>query len=65
MFEECNPPITVARLLSRSGFGDTVGSVKDAANNDIQGILFLGGCLMWNDATVYGGKICLEIFVSV
>ena len=25
----------------------------------------LGGCLMWNDAAVYGGRVQLEFFVRV
>ena len=50
MFEEFVPPIPVAILLGRSGFGNSVGKVKAAASDDIQEIMFLGGCLMWNDA---------------
>ena len=65
MFEECAPPIPVARLLGRSGFDDAVVSVKAVACNDIQEITFLGGCLMWNDAAVCGGRIRLNFFVSV
>ena len=65
MFEECVPPIPVARLLGRSGFGNTVGGVKADARNDTQEIKFLGSCLMWNNATVYCGSIWLKHFVSV
>ena len=65
MFEECAPPIPVSRLPGCSGFDDAVGSVKSAASNDIQEITFLGGCLMWNDAAVYGARIWLKSFVSV
>ena len=65
MLEECAPPIPVARLLSRSGFGDDVGSVEVADSNDIQEITFMGGCLIWNDAAVCGGRIWLKFFVSV
>ena len=65
MFEECAPPIPVSRLIVRSGFVDSVGSVKAAASDDIQEIKFLGGCLMWNDAAVCGGRIRLKCFVSV
>ena len=65
MFEECAPPIPVVRLLGCSGFGNAVGSVKASASNVIQEIMFLGGCLMWNDATVYGGRFWLNIYVSV
>ena len=65
MFEEFAPPIPVARLLGRSGFGNAVGSVKATASNGIQEIPFLGGCLMWNDAAVCCGRIWLKRFVSV
>ena len=65
MFEECAPPTPVSRLIGRSGFGDAVGCVKSDASNDIQEIKFLGECLMWNDASVCGGRIWLIFFVSV
>ena len=65
MFEEFAPPIPVARLLCHSGFGDSDVSVKAAASNDIQEITFLGGCLMWNDAAVCGGSICLNFCVRI
>ena len=65
MFEECAPPISVARLLGCSGFGGAVGSVEAAASDDIQEITLLGGCLMWNDAAVCGGRIWLKYFVNV
>ena len=52
-------------MLGRSGFGDAVVIVEATSSNDIQEIKFLGGCLMWNDAAVYGGRIWLKIFVSV
>ena len=52
-------------MLGRSVFGDVVGSVEAAASDDIQEITFLGGCLMWNDAAVCGGRIWLNCFVSV
>ena len=65
MFEECAPHIPVSRLISRSGVGDAVGSVEAAASNNIQEIMLLGGCLMWNDAAVCGGRIWLKYFVSV
>ena len=59
VFEECAPPIPVARLLGRSGFGNAVGSAEAAASNDIQEITFMGGCLMWKNAAVCGGRIRL------
>ena len=65
MFEECAPPIPVSRLLGRSGFGDAVGSVEAAVSNDIQEIILLGGCLMWDNAAVCCGRIWLKCFVSV
>ena len=65
MFEECAPPIPVARLLSCSGFGNSVGSVEAATSDDFQEITFLGGCLIWNDADVYGGRIWLKFFIIV
>ena len=52
MFEECAPPIPVSRLIGRSVFGNALGSVEDAASDDIQEITFLGVCLMWNYAAV-------------
>ena len=62
MFEEYAQLIPVARLLVRSFFGDAVGSVEDAASNDIREIAFLGGCLIWNGADVCGGRIQLNLF---
>ena len=56
MLEECAPPIPVSRLLGRSGFGNAVGTVEASARNNSQEIIFLGGCLMWNDAAVCGGR---------
>ena len=64
MFEESAPPIPVARLIGRSGFGDAVGSVDAAASNNIQEITFLAGSLTWNDDAVCGVRIWLNIFVS-
>ena len=52
MFEECAPPIPVSILLGNSGVGDSVESVKTAASDDIQEIMFLDGCLMWHYAAV-------------
>ena len=65
MFEECAPPTPVARLLGCSGFGIDVDYAEAADSDDIQEITFLGGCLMWNDASVCGGSIRLKIFMSV
>ena len=63
MLEECAPPIPVARLLGRSGFGNDVGYVEDDASNDIQEIISLGGCLVWKDSAVYGGRVRLKYFM--
>ena len=52
MFEECSPPLPVARLLDCSGFGDAVGSSEAAASDDIQEKMLLDGCLMWHYAAV-------------
>ena len=65
MFEECAPTIPVDRMLGCSGFGYAIESVEASASDDIQEITFLGGCLMWNDASVFGGRIWLDFFVSV
>ena len=58
--DEYSPPFPVARLVGRSGFGDSIGCVEAAASNDIQEIVFLGGCLMCNDAAVCGDRIWLD-----
>ena len=65
MFEECEPPILVSIVIGRSEFGDAVVSIEAATNNYIQEIMFLGGCLTWNNAAVCGGRIWLNFFVSV
>ena len=65
MFEEFAPPISVARLIGSSGFGNAVGCIEAATSDDIQDITFLGSCLTWNDAAVCGGRIRLIFFVSV
>ena len=65
IFEEFSPPIPVARLLGSCGFGNAAGCIKASASNDIQEVTVMGGCLMWNYATVCGGRIWLIFFVSV
>ena len=65
MFDECAPPIPVARLIGCSGFGDAVGSVEAAASDYTQEITFMGSCLMWNNAAVCCGRVWLKSFVSV
>ena len=64
MFEEFATPIPVARLIGHSGFVNAIGSVEASDSDDIQERTFLGGCLMWNYATVCGGSISL-IFLLV
>ena len=44
-------------LIGRRGFGDAVGCVEAAASDDIQEIMSLGGCLMWNNIAVFGGRV--------
>ena len=62
MCEECAPSFPVSILFGYSGFGDSFNCVEDAASENIQGILFLGGSLMWNDAFVCGGIMELNCF---
>ena len=64
MFEECAPPIIVAILIGRSGFGDAFVSVEDDDSDDIQNITFLGSCWKWNDAAVCGDRIRLNVVES-
>ena len=65
MSEECAPPIPFNRLLGRSGFCNEVSCIKADTSNDIQYITFIGGCLMWNDSAVCGGRVQLKMFVRV
>ena len=53
--DECAPSFLVARLLGCSGFGDSLGHVENAASDNIQEVISMGGSLMWNYATVCGG----------
>ena len=59
------PSISVARLLGRSGFGNTVDRVEDAAIDDIQEITSLGVCLVCNNVTVCCGRVGLKFLVRV
>ena len=65
MCEECTPPTPVTRMLDRSGFGYAVGCVKSDASSDIQEIASLGGCLMWKNAVLCGGRVRLKYFLRV
>ena len=60
MCEEFSSPIPVSRLLGCSGFGNAVGWAEDDASSNIQEIMSLSGCLMWNHAAVCGGRVRLE-----
>ena len=42
-------------MLGRSGFDNSFNSVEDAASYNIQGVIFLGNSLMWNDTAVCSG----------
>ena len=50
-------------MIGCSGFGDSFGRVEDAASDNIQGIIFLGGGLIWNNNAVCGGRMEFKIFV--
>ena len=63
MFEKCAPPIPVAVLIGRSGFGNAVGSVEAAARDDNQEITFLGICLICNNAAVCCGRIWFKFLL--
>ena len=52
MCEECALSFLVARLLCFSSFVDSLGRVIDAASDNIQEIISLGGSLMRNDTAV-------------
>ena len=63
--EKFAPYIPVTRLLGRSGFGNAVGCVEADASEDTLEKTNLGNCLMWNDATVCGGRVRLKIVLRV
>ena len=63
MCEKFAPSIPVNRLLGRSIFGDVVRCVKVDASEDTQETTSMGGCLMWNNATVYGGRVRLKVLL--
>ena len=50
--EECAQYFPVSRLLGCSDFGDYLSCVEDAAIDNMQEKVSLGGGLMWNDAAV-------------
>ena len=60
---EYAPSFSVFRVLGISGFGDSFVGVEDSASENIQGIIFLGDSLMWNDANICGRIMELKIFV--
>ena len=49
--------------MGSSGFGDSFGSVDDAASDNIQEVISLGRGLMCNDAVICGGRMDLKIVV--
>ena len=61
--EEREPSFPSDRLIGRISFGNPLGRIEDAASKNIQEKSFLGGILMWNDATVYGGRMELKMFM--
>ena len=61
--EECEPSFTVSRLLGISIFGNSLGHDKDAASENIQEIIYLGGILMWNDAAFWGDRMEFKLIV--
>ena len=68
MCEECAPSLSVDRMLGhsgRSGFSDDVGYVDDSTSYNTHEIMFLGSCLIWNDAAVCGERIRANVFVRV
>ena len=52
-----------SRLLGRIGFVYYFICVKDNDGNNIQELIYLGICLIWNDAAVYGGRMGYKIWV--
>ena len=59
MCEECAPYFPVTKLLGCSSFGNYLGRVEDAACDNIQEVIYMGGILMWNYATICGGIMYL------
>ena len=51
-------------MLDHSVIGDVVGCVKADASEDTQEITSMGGCLMWNNVTVYGGRVRLKVLLG-
>ena len=60
VWEECVPSFPFSRLFGCSVFGNSLGCVDDADGANIQEILSMGGSLMWNDSTVWGGRMELK-----
>ena len=65
MCDKCAQSISVNRLLGFSVFGDAVGCVKADASENTCEIRSLGGFLMWNNSSVSGGRVRLNIFVRI
>ena len=60
--EKYAPSLPVTRLLGRSGFENSVGCVEADASDNTKEITSLGGCLMQNNAAVFGGRVWLNMF---
>ena len=58
---ECEISLPHNRMLGHSEFDDSFGRVDDASSEITQEIIFLGGILMWNDASVCGGRMELIV----
>ena len=63
MCEECAPSLPASRIIDHNSSGNSLGHVEDAASDNIQKIISLGGILMCNDAAVYFGRMELNCFV--
>ena len=50
-------------LLGLIGFVYYFICVKDTVGNNIQKVIYMVICLMWNDAAVHGGRRGLKIWV--
>ena len=62
MGEECELLSQVDRIIDRSGFGDSFGCVEDDDRNNIQEVISLDRVLMWNYASVCGGRRDVKIW---
>ena len=63
MCRECAPSVTVYRIIGCGGFIYYFSCVYDDASKNIQEVISMGRGLIWNDATVYGGRMDMKILV--